>query len=117
MSDADKVFCPTTFSQDMDGSMEPSDDGEWVRFEDFDEAIKALEAERDALRRAINLVDGDLSRVLHECAGAVSLCWEPRPTGAFQSTQACKFVAEYIAELRAPLRAAAGDPHAQLPEV
>ena len=49
-------------------------------------------------------VDGQLSRVLHEMAGSVSLCWTPKPTGEFDSTQACEFVANAIAELRAIIR-------------
>lgn len=57
------------------------------------------------LRACVNAADGDLSRVLHEMAGAVSLCWTPKPTGVFDSTQACEFVAAAIAEIRATLRA------------
>jgi hypothetical protein len=33
-----------------------------------------------------------LSRVLHELAGSVSLCWEPKPTGVFDSQLAIGFV-------------------------
>jgi len=47
-----------------------------------------------------------LSRILHEMAGSVSLCWEPKPTGVFQSTQAAEFVAAAIAEIRHPPNAA-----------
>jgi hypothetical protein len=71
--------------------------------------VAGLERERDAARAAIAAADAQLSRVLHEMAGSVSLCWEPKPTGVFHSTQACEFVAAAIAELRTLLRAAMGD--------
>lgn len=61
-------------------------------------------AERDALRECVKAADGQLSRVLHEMAGSVSLCWEPKPIGIFHSTKACEFVAAAISELRAILR-------------
>jgi hypothetical protein len=35
-----------------------------------------------------------LERLLGELAGSASLCWEPRPTGVFDSTEAQKFVAD-----------------------
>jgi len=44
--------------------------------------------------------DLQLSRILHEMAGAVSLCWDPQPVGNFESTLACEFVAKAIEELR-----------------
>jgi hypothetical protein len=49
--------------------------------------------------------EGDLplSRVLHELAGAASLCWVPRPTGVFDSQAAIAHVERAIAELRAAL--------------
>ncbi len=65
-----------------------------------DELLLRLMGENDALRKSARLLDGQLSRVLHEMAGAVSLCWEPKPTGVFASTQACEFVANAITELR-----------------
>jgi hypothetical protein len=34
----------------------------------------------------------EIDRVVGECAGAVSLCWEPRPEGVFDSTQAVTYV-------------------------
>jgi len=64
-----------------------------------DRANHALAAAQSVIAAA----DTQLSRVLHEMAGAVSLCWEPKPTGVFNSTQACEFVAAAIAELRAIL--------------
>lgn len=48
--------------------------------------------------------DLTLSRVLHELAGAASLCWTPRPTGVFDSQEAIKHVEVAIGELRAILR-------------
>ena len=62
------------------------------------------EADLVAARACIAAADVQLSRVLHELAGAASLCWEPKPTGVFHSTQACEFVAAATAELRALLR-------------
>jgi prolyl-tRNA synthetase len=44
-----------------------------------------------------------LSRVLHELAGAASLCWEPKPAGVFDSQQAIGFVEAAIQELRSAL--------------
>lgn len=67
--------------------------------DECDRANHALAAAQSVIAAA----DTQLSRVLHEMAGAVSLCWEPKPTGVFNSTQACEFVAAAIAELRAIL--------------
>jgi hypothetical protein len=36
----------TRFNLDMDGSMEPSDDGRWIRYEDHLQAIAKAEAEK-----------------------------------------------------------------------
>lgn len=47
-----------------------------------------------------NIDPKQLSRILHEMAGAVSMCWDPRPTGEFDSAKACEFVAAAIAEIR-----------------
>lgn len=41
-----------------------------------------------------------LSRILHELAAAASLCWEPRPTGVFDSQLAIQFVEQALAEIR-----------------
>jgi hypothetical protein len=41
------------FDKDMDGSMEPSEHGRWVRYEDVQAQMKALE---DALRECIDFV-------------------------------------------------------------
>ena len=43
----------------------------------------------------------DVRKVLGELAGAASLCWIPKPTGVFDSTQASKFVEGAIAQLQA----------------
>jgi len=56
-----------------------------------------------ALAERVKKADLQLSRILHEMAGAVSLCWNPTPTGVFDSTQAIEFVADAIAEIRAYL--------------
>lgn len=54
--------------------------------------------------RLVN-VEGDpdplhLSRILHELAGAVSVCWDPNPSGVFESERAIAFVESAIAEIR-----------------
>ena len=47
----------------------------------------------------------EVSRVVGEVAGAVSLCWEPRPDGEFDSTQAATYVDGAIARLSSVLSA------------
>lgn len=42
-----------------------------------------------------------MQTVIGEMCGAVSLCWNPKPTGVFDSEQATKFVNEAIAEVQA----------------
>src|SRR5208282_1461173 len=69
----------------------------------YERHIGALAAENQRLAERVRAADLDLSRILHEMAGAVSLCWKPRPTGEFESTQAAAFVADAIAEIRAAL--------------
>lgn len=62
---------------------------------------------QERLREAgMSHVDGLLSRVLHELAGAASLCWEPKPTGVFDTEQALQFVESAIKELRVAIDAA-----------
>lgn len=63
-----------------------------------------LRAELDAAQERINEFDGLLSRVLHELAGAASLCWWPNPSGVFNAERAIGFVEAAIDELRAALR-------------
>jgi hypothetical protein len=49
-------------------------------------------------------IDVDLSRVLHEMAGAASMCWTPLPSSAvFDSTQAIEHVEAAITAVRTPL--------------
>lgn len=58
---------------------------------------------RDATKMMTNPANPDplhLSRILHELAGAASLCWEPRPTGVFDSQLAIQFVEQALAEIR-----------------
>lgn len=43
---------------------------------------------------------GDDSRILHELAGAASLCWSPRPVGVFDTQAAIGFVEAALKELR-----------------
>jgi len=47
----------------------------------------------------------EIDRVVGECAGAVSLCWEPRPDGVFDSTQAVTYVRGASARLMSVLEA------------
>lgn len=56
-----------------------------------------------------------LSRILHEMAGAVSLCWEPWPSGVFESSMACGYVAAAIAEIRSRMTATAQPAPARVP--
>ena len=42
----------------------------------------------------------DLSRILHEMAGAVSLSWDPAPAGVFNPTDAAKHVTDALGEIR-----------------
>jgi hypothetical protein len=72
---------------------------QWIQQADIE--ISRLAAENAALRNDAERTDLQLSRVLHEMAGSVSLCWEPKPTGVFESSKACEFVAAAISELRA----------------
>jgi hypothetical protein len=56
---------------------------------------------------------GQDSRILHELAGAASLCWEPKPTGVFDTSKAIRFVESALAELRAsaaPAKTEQGEP-------
>jgi hypothetical protein len=56
-------------------------------------------AELEALAEKPPPVGHD-SRILHELAGAASLCWEPKPTGVFDSQTAIGFVEQALKELR-----------------
>ena len=56
--------------------------------------------ERALELKSSNIDPKQLSRILHETAGAVSMCWDPRPAGEFDSAKACEFVAAAIAEIR-----------------
>lgn len=51
----------TRFDLDMDGSMDAFEDGRWVRYDDMEGRIAALEAERDALRAEKERLDFVLS--------------------------------------------------------
>lgn len=75
-------------------------------------------AEADQFRDAAKMVpaasDPDplhLSRILHELAGAASMCWIPRPsTAVFDSQQAIVFVEQAIAEIRQRMQAMSAVP-------
>jgi hypothetical protein len=83
-------------------------DGYDAGYKDACHRIDADLAERSAQPAAESLLEleSQYSRVLHEMAGSVSLCWSPRPDGVFESTQACEYVAAAIEELRSIARAA-----------
>ena len=79
---------------------------------DFAAYIAALSPERvlallDVIEAA-KAQDAQFSRVLHELAGAASVCWKDGavPTGEFDSTQACEHVANAVEELRGYMSAA-----------
>jgi hypothetical protein len=61
-------------------------------------------------------VDLQLSRVLHEMAGSVSLCWIPKPSGEFDTSTAIEFVSNAIAELRSIYDAALVPPAPVVPD-
>lgn len=63
-------------------------------------------ARAEKAESALRETDVQLSRVLHELAGAASLCWEPKPTGVFDTSEAMIQVERAIGELRPTLRAA-----------
>lgn len=46
----DEILNPTVFAQDMDGSMEPDENGQWVLYEDYIDAVNNLLAEIETLR-------------------------------------------------------------------
>lgn len=50
--------------------------------------------------------DKQLKEALGELAGACSLCWNPKPSGVFDSTQASKFVDEYFEKIKGYLNEA-----------
>ena len=81
-----------------DGAGEP---GNWHGAEPVRRKIESLRAECESLRASAKRVDEQLSRILHEMAGSVSLCWEPKPTSVFDSSRAIEFVTAAIQELRA----------------
>lgn len=72
-------------------------------------AAPAPDQFRDAAKTMAEPADPDplhLSRILHELAGAASLCWEPRPTGVFDSQLAIQFVEQALAEIRSRMTSA-----------
>jgi len=76
-----------------------------VTREEFDAAKgpgRTDEDGKDVLYRRLQEADAlrdEIFRVVGECAGAVSMCWEPRPTGVFDSTQAATYVEGAVARL------------------
>jgi hypothetical protein len=43
----------------------------------------------------------DLPRLVFEAVGAASMCWEPRPDGVFNTTEATQVAEQLIADIRA----------------
>lgn len=43
--------------------------------------------------------DKSLDEIIGQMAGAVSMCWEPTPTGVFDSSHARKYVEEASAQI------------------
>lgn len=74
----------------------------WI--DGLSELYKLYAPAPDHFRDAKEMIDDPdplhLSRILHELAGAASLCWEPRPTGVFDSQLAIQFVEQALAEIR-----------------
>lgn len=69
----------------------------------MEKARKAVTALRQALEQPTSKQEVDplhLSRILHELAGAASLCWTPRPKGIFDSQEAIMHVEAAITEIR-----------------
>lgn len=81
--------------KDMDTPILGSDlpDGDYMK-----EAERLLDEYKYAAEMVADPLS--LSRILHELAGAASLCWEPRPTGVFDSQLAIQFVEQALAEIR-----------------
>jgi hypothetical protein len=52
-------------------------------------------------------IESEIHRVIGECAGAVSMCWEPRPEGVFDSTQAVTYVEGAVARVLSVMNAEA----------
>lgn len=48
--------------------------------------------------------DQEVLRILGELAGAASMCWEPTPTGVFDSTLAQSFVMKAYAEIESAMQ-------------
>jgi hypothetical protein len=45
--------------------------------------------------------DREVARILGEACGAVSMCWDPKPTGWFDSAAAARFVNDAVKALTA----------------
>lgn len=56
-----------------------------------DQSVKPTEAEQS--------FHDEVKRIVGEACGAVSLCWEPRPEGVFDSVSAAAFVAEAVNQI------------------
>ena len=91
---------------EVDGIPEPSGRGNYYGPDAALIAAASPDVVASLARIALAAVECDLtlSRVIHELAGAASLCWEPKPTGVFDSSLAINFCEKAIDELRAILR-------------
>lgn len=66
---------------------------------------EAVQESLDALRADAERLRQKLPEILGVLAGAASLCWEPRPTGVFDSSLASMFVDRALKECDAVLAA------------
>ncbi len=102
-----------TLRDEIDENLRLRELGGALPDENITAMTERLIRERDQFRDAAKMVADplSLSRILHELAGAASLCWEPRPTGVFDSQLAIHFVEQALAEIRSRMApASAGVP-------
>lgn len=45
-------------------------------------------------------MNDDLSRLVFEALGGASMCWDPRPTGVFQSEEAIEIAERLLKAIR-----------------
>lgn len=86
-------------SMDKQANLAADDiDRQWAR--EMAAAIRARSKFSPSKVKPSNPDPLELSRILHELAGAASMCWNPRPTGVFDSQEAIGHVVAAIQEIR-----------------